>query len=294
MVSRLIIATHADDIDGIASAALILKKYPNARIVFTRPTEVLRMSLPFDMVVDLPKPRNCKVCIDHHRTNYERLMKQGALSDKDLVDPNSPSAARLVAKYFGLMDSVSQEIVRMADRADTGDLSDDLLALDIFIKHNSRDQEALLWLAKKMALLGRKLLSDREFLERLAEIEPIIRKATEVEGVVRDIAARDIKVAIFNAMRLPYAIARLPASLLANLGGIGLSYYIEPDTGRIKVSIRAGTRGFRADLFAMKYGGGGHESAAGLTLKDESKLPGLIFDFIRRVGERTIAYVRLE
>ena len=290
---RIIVATHGEDIDGIASLALILKVYPDVQVIFSRPADIKRVMMYIDIVLDLPKPRNCGICIDHHESNYRELMKRGMLTDKDLVDPKAPSAACLVAKYFGLNDDVAREIVDMANKADTGRFDEELVKLDLFIKTNISDKSELIWLAKKLSELGKAIFDDEEYREKLKKLGPVIEKSRKVVEIAKSLAERGLKFAIFDATRVPYAISRAPASVFVKNGGfVAISFYIEPDTGRRKVSIRVGEYDFKANEFASRFGGGGHRKAAGVVLRSESKLAMLIKEFVEMI-EYPIIFVQL-
>lgn len=287
---EIIVAVHSEDIDGITSAALILRKFPNAHIVFLRHSEIKKTSLRFDVVIDLPKPKNCRVNIDHHKTNFEQLIKSKRLEETDLVDPNAPSAAYLVAKYYDLSDKISREIVDIANKADKGELNHKLMLLDFLIKCNISNQEKLYWIAKKLSKLGKKIFSNEEFRNEIKKIKHLEEKMDEIKKLVKKILGSNIKVAIFDCMKIPYALSRAPPTIFTKKGHVALSYYLEP-SGKIKVSIRVGDYDFKANAFAEKFGGGGHEKAAGLILKGERELAVLIKKFIDAFQHSPIVFV---
>ncbi len=290
---EIIVGTHASDIDGITSAALIIKKFPNAKIIFTKPNEILRMTIDFDFVIDLPKPRKCRINIDHHESNYRRLVREKRLTENDLVDPSAPSAASLVAQYFNLNDRVSKELVQMANKADRGDFDDDLMILDLLIKTNISQKNKLLWLAKKLSMLGKEIFRDKDFLREAEKLRPLIDLANNIKDIVLGLLRKGIRVAIFDATRVPYALSKVAPTIFAKKGGdVAMSYYIDPDTGKIRVSIRVGDYDFKANEFAEMFGGGGHEKAAGITLIGEGELAVLITKFIDIV-RHSVIFVKL-
>ncbi|MEX0568581.1 MAG: hypothetical protein Q6363_005385 [Candidatus Njordarchaeota archaeon] len=289
---ELIVAVHSEDIDGIASAALILRKFSNAQIIFMKPNEIRRTSMSFDIVIDLPKPRNCRINIDHHKSNFEYLIKNRRIGEDDLVDPNAPSAACLVAKYYNLTDKISKEIVDMANKADKGEHDRKLMLLDLIIKCNVMNQTKLYWLSDKLSKLGKKIFKDNEFKREIEKLRPIRKKINETEVVVEKLLRSNIKAVVFDCMRIPYAVARVPPTIFTKRGGyVALSYYMEPDSGKIKISIRVGDYDFRADIFAERFGGGGHEKAAGLTVRGEAELAIIIKKFIDSMRLKPVAFV---
>ncbi len=290
---KIIVATHGEDIDGIASVALILRVFPNATFIFTRPADVKSISSHINISVDLPKPKNCDINIDHHKSNYYNLTKTGNLTDRDLVDPAAISAAELVSRYFGLNDEISKQLVDMANRADSGNMDEKLIMLDLLIKSNVGDQVVLRWIVEKLSKLGYAIFDDPEFCVKLDELRPLAMEAKKIVGIVDEILKRGIKVAIFDATQIPYAISRVAPTVYVKKGGyVALSFYIEPDTGRKKVSIRVGDFNFRANELASKFGGGGHEKAAGVAFKGELRFSMFIKEFIDAVG-MPVLYVKL-
>ena len=289
----IVVASHRDDIDGIASAALILKLYPNAILIFTTPDKIVKMKTRFTIVVDLPKPPYCEICIDHHLSNYERLMRTGALSEKDLIDPNAPSAAFLVAKYFGLRDKISNEIVEMANRADSGDIDEKLSLLDLYIKLNASNQEKLKWVARKLADCGKGIFDDAEFKEEIRMVRPLLELRNKILKLVDELLEKNVEVAIFDCRKINSALSRLPPTVFTKRGGkVAISiYYI--DSGDLKISIRVGATDFEANKFAEHYGGGGHPKAAGIVVKNEYVLAHLISDFVSKLKAYTVAYVEV-
>ncbi len=199
MVNR--IATHASDVDGVASAALFLIKYPNVKIDFLKIGDLrFVQDIEYDYIVDLPKTANAKVNIDHHLSNYQNLKKKGMLKHTDVVDPKAPSAATLVIKYLDLEDNkIAQEIVKMAEKADTGNHDKNLIKLDLVIKCFNGDQEKLYKLAKIMAEKGKKVLKDPWVKSEWKRIEPHYKKGEKISKEIAKICKKGkIKNAIVD------------------------------------------------------------------------------------------------
>ena len=168
-------AVHASDIDGIASAALLLMRYPNIEIDFLTLRDI-KTKKEYDFVVDLPKLENGKINIDHHKTNYEKLLRDGQLSQKDLVDPNAPSAAQLLIKYLSLENnSRAIEIASMANDSDQGKYDEKLYLLDKIIKCKSGDPETLYKIAELLIRRGRKFTKDEFFKHELNQLIAVIK-----------------------------------------------------------------------------------------------------------------------
>ncbi len=295
MVLRMKVAVHSEDIDGISCAALFLLIDPNATIKFLTVYEANVTDEEFDFIADLPKCAKCRVNIDHHKSNLDRLIKSGRLSSRDLIDPSAPSAAMLVMKYFKLENNpIAREIVEIANKADRGILTEKTILLDKIIKLHIRDQNYLLKIAEVLARMGSKFDSDNWFKKEAESAKRLLKKYEAViESTLSRVLSRNLLFVIFDVRKFPFFIAKDFAQRFAQNGGcVGISVYMDPLLNRLRCSIRVGrTCNFSADILASKLGGGGHEKAAGAILSDIYEL---IKHFIELVEEdKIIAYIKV-
>lgn len=277
------IAVHNEDIDGIACAALFLRKYPDAIIRFLSVYEAETSEESYDIIADLPKSKNAIINIDHHETNLRRLIKEKRLTEKDLVDPEAPSAASLVAKFLGLEeDPIAKEIVKIANRADTGLFDEKIIILDKIIKLNVKREDVLRKIAQVLAEKGGAFLKDSWLLKMAKEATEMVKKYNRrIEKIVNGLISKGIKYAIFDAREVPFFIAKDFAQKFARAGGcLGASIYRDPGTQKIRVSFRVGACNIRANKLAEKLGGGGHEKAAGAIIDDVSALIRILIEDI--------------
>ena len=294
------VATHASDIDGIVSASLFLLKYPEADIVFLKIGDLKYVEEEeYDFIIDLPKTKNAKVNIDHHESNFKKLVKEKRLTDKDLVDPNAPSAATLVFRYLELYDSKrAAELVKMAEKADTGNHDKNLIKLDLVIKCANGNQDKLLILAKKLAERGKKIFRDPWFKKEWKRIEPhyeageklaeaIAKKARKnnIEALIIDLKKGYPRIA-FGA--LSHKFLRNNGKVIAVINRMEEEDDLCPPANKnnerekvIKISFRVSNESnFNARELAERIGGGGHIKAAGCRTKPEEfeKTLGLIIN----------------
>jgi len=283
------VATHASDIDGIVSAALFLLKYSEAEITFLKIGDLRNVEEDeFDYIVDLPKTRKAKVNIDHHESNYKKLVKENRLTDKDLVDPKAPSAATLVFRYLKLHNSKKAiELVKMAEKADTGNHDKNLIKLDLVIKCANGDQDKLLTLARKLSEKGKKIFKDPWFKRAWKRIEPhykvgerlaekIAKKAKKmkIEALIIDLKSGYPRIA-FGA--LAHKFLRNNGKVIAVINRMEEEDELCPPANTnnekekvIKISFRVSNESqFNARELAEKIGGGGHIKAAGCRTKLE-------------------------
>lgn len=109
--TRVRVLTDMNDVDGLVSASLVLRRFPNASIkTFTKRKE---MRGEYDIVVDLPLLKSLKthVWIDHHRGTIQ----EGRCREK-VYGSSARSAANLLAEYLNLKED---ELVGIANRADS-------------------------------------------------------------------------------------------------------------------------------------------------------------------------------
>jgi len=274
------IAIHNDDIDGIACAALFLKKFPDAVIKFLSVDEAKKTNEFFDYIADLPKSPNAKINIDHHESNLERLKDENKLSQNDYIDPSAPSAAHLVAEYLNLKDNISKQIVDIADKADRGKLEGDLYKLDKLIKLYVRDQKMLRKLAEILASKGANFSSDPLFQALWNKIEGELSKSEKrINKALERLKKSGAKYAlVIQANSIPYFMAKDIAYRFLKEGGHAIAvFYKDPNTGLHRVSIRVSEKcDIAANKITEKLGGGGHQKAAGATFQDLNYAIGII------------------
>ena len=278
------IAVHASDFDGIASAALIVLMKPSIKIDFLTVSEALNPHGTYDMVIDLPKIGTA-INIDHHKTNYERLISEGRLCKHDLVDPKAPSAAILVAKYFDIINNPHvARIVEMANRADLGDFDDKIYVIDKVIKCNSRNKENLYRVMWAVARYGENFEMDSWLqgeIQRIREIFDLCRKLSD--GIAHY---------VLNICKVHYLIVQVISGIPRICVGDIMHKFIEnggkvivlintmtgPDkycptlvgntSNRFfRVSIRSRDERFDARKILELFGGGGHKVAAGARIQ---------------------------
>jgi len=277
-------AVHASDVDGIVCAALILMKYPNSKLDFLTVGEALKTEEEYDLVVDLPKTKNAKVNIDHHISNYQRLLSEGRLSEDDLIDPTAPSAAHLLIKYLKLKDNPrAKELVEMADIADTGGYSKETYILDRIIKCNSNEPDKLMKIAWALIEHGKDFLND-EFMRLEWER---IKKGVELgkeysRRIINEALNKGVEILIVDLVKgFPkVAIADLQHDFLDRGGKIIIVINRMRDIDKfcpslkrngnlVRFSMRVAKNfDFNIRELAEKIGGGGHPKASGAAVNE--------------------------
>ena len=117
------------DLDGVVTAAILRRNWPDAEIVFGHPGE-LRAGLldgfidPRTAVCDLPRHPECGLSIDHHLSNEPAEEDDG---DSVVIWRPTPSAARIAFDLVSEKIDVSDlgELLHWVDKLDGGGISYD-------------------------------------------------------------------------------------------------------------------------------------------------------------------------
>jgi len=119
------------DFDGIVSGTLLLELEMIDDIVFAEPKEIqdgLFVVEENDILTNLPYVEKAHLCLDHHFSEVERVGGH----DNLVIDPNAPSAARVVYNHFGgaqAFPKISPDMLAAVDKADAAQYNEeDILA----------------------------------------------------------------------------------------------------------------------------------------------------------------------
>ncbi len=119
------------DFDGAVSGCLLMELEMIGEVKFAEPKQVQDGEIKIDsndILTNLPYAENAHLCIDHHLSEVERV---GA-RDNLVIDPEAPSAARVVYEQFGgrqAFPGISDEMMAAVDQADAAQYGEaDILA----------------------------------------------------------------------------------------------------------------------------------------------------------------------
>lgn len=111
------------DFDGLVCALLLRERGIIDRIEFVHPKDMQDGKIPInaqDITTNLPYVAGCHLAFDHHASETRRLAD--TRPGNHIIDPNAPSAARVVYNYYGGADAfprVSAELLAAVDKADS-------------------------------------------------------------------------------------------------------------------------------------------------------------------------------
>jgi nanoRNase/pAp phosphatase (c-di-AMP/oligoRNAs hydrolase) len=112
------------DFDGLVCAMLLKQLQLIDEISFVHPKDVQDGSVPItggDITTNLPYRPEAHLVFDHHASEVDR---NGNAHANYIIDPEAPSAARVVYDHFGgaaIFPSISDELMRAVDQADSAD-----------------------------------------------------------------------------------------------------------------------------------------------------------------------------
>jgi oligoribonuclease NrnB/cAMP/cGMP phosphodiesterase (DHH superfamily) len=269
-----IVVLHHHDLDGLASASLVLRalKNPNITFIPQDPNEpfpdlfvyevyILDVAVTQKNFESLKNIHASKlVWIDHHKPFQELSALHFPGNVQIIVDPQSPSAVMLVQKYFALNDEISKKIVELGTKADTwqiDSLVSDWMNLDMAFSFKRRLKTPLIEaLAEgKLEISGRL----KRTLDSYVRHKELAKKKLLQNTIVREIHGHSVAVG-------------LAPSILS--GSESADLILKETNAEIQIVLKyQGWMSFRRAkdstvnliTLAQLWGGGGHEYASGAT-----------------------------
>ena len=115
------------DFDGLVCAVLPKELVMVDDILFVHPKDMQDGKIditPRDITTNLPYVASCHLAFDHHLS--ETLRRGPQASANHIIDPDAPSAARVVYDYYGgraRFPRVSPELMEAVDKSDAARFS---------------------------------------------------------------------------------------------------------------------------------------------------------------------------
>ena len=116
------------DFDGLVCAVLLEELGMIDDILFVHPKDMQDGSIPVDdndITTNVPYVPGVHLAFDHHLSETRRL---GYAAANHIINPNAPSAARVVYDYYGgkeTFPNVSEQMMEAVDKADSAQFSMD-------------------------------------------------------------------------------------------------------------------------------------------------------------------------
>ncbi len=149
MADKFRLVTRSD-MDGLVCAVILKQLDMIDEITFVHPKDMQDGKIKItsnDIITNLPYSADAHLVFDHHESE---AMRNGT-ADNYFIDPNAPSAARIVYDYYGgaeKLPKISSDMMVAVDKADAAQFSlDDIL--------NPKGWELLSFLMDSRTGLGR-------------------------------------------------------------------------------------------------------------------------------------------
>ena len=117
------------DFDGLVCAVLLKELDLIDEITFVHPKDMQDGRVPVDervITTNLPYVEGCHLAFDHHVSEIHRLGP--ARPENHIIDPDAPSAARVLWDHYGAektFPAISEEMMWAVDRGDAAIFTED-------------------------------------------------------------------------------------------------------------------------------------------------------------------------
>jgi len=272
------------DFDGIVSGTLLNELDMVDGVLFVEPKDMQDGKVAVtgdDITTNLPFVEGVHLCFDHHLSETERV----GVKENRIIDPDAPSAARVVYRYFGGrvgLPDISQELMDAVDQADSAQYTrEDIMAPEGWTLLNFiLDPRTGLEHLKQFHLPHDELMKDMMTYCRHNPIEEILGLPDVVERVevyklhaesaelqLRDCSKVDGKI-LFTDLRSQdtvYLVNRFLGYALYPDCNISITLNVGPEknltTIAVGKSILDRSSNTSIGPLMLKYGGGGHAAA---------------------------------
>ncbi len=263
------VLSHGEDLDGVFSASLMLAVTEEAELRFMAPFESKVSQERFDVTLDLPPTiGGTYLLVDHHESNLE-LAGRAKIA---VIKPEYPSTARLLFEILLEEEPTLSEYeptVRLVDKLDTGDISyPGALFTAVLRKYFKEDRS-------KLDKISRELLQVKpETEEELIELRSVRREAFLIEKKYGEEVEKVLELEGGEGVLL--MVKKLPAYMVPVIQLPAKKYLLlvtatRGRDGKYRLSIRSRDGSpISALQLALKFGGGGHENAAGALIMPSS------------------------
>ena len=297
------------DFDGVVSGALLGELDMIDEVIFAEPGEMQSGKIPVtdnDITTNLPYVEGVHLCIDHHRSEIERVGEKENL----IINPDKPSAARVVYDHFGgaaAFPNISQEMLDAVDKADAAQYTEeDILAPDPWTQLNFiLDPRTGLGRIGHFAISNEQLMKDMMLYCRHHPVEEILKipdveerlhlymdHEERFEMQVRRCATVHTKLVVADLRGEDILYAGNRFTIYAVYPACNISIQVLPDSEAGKTLLAVGksilSRTSKTDVgkLMLEYGGGGHRAVGTCRVanKDVDRVLGELIQKITQDG----------
>ncbi len=294
------------DFDGVVCGALLKELGMIENVMFTEPQEMQAGRVAItenDIITNLPYVAGAHLCFDHHISESQRLEE----THNRVIDPDAPSAARVVYKHFGGENGfplISPDLMDAVDKADSAKYNGDEIMvpqgwalLNFIIDPRTGLENVRDFSIDKDELMERlmtycrhnpidEILALPDVIERVEAYnfntefgELQLERCSKLVGktIVTDLRNED-KVCMVNRFMV-YALypdAEISINISPGPGSDQCSLAVARSILNSNSDINIG-------LLVLEYGGGGH-AGAGVCRVPNEKVDLIVDDFLQRIN----------
>ncbi len=319
-----IIISHKADLDGVASASLMIRKFlenNDSFMIFLRDYEDESEVIPstllnindecsiyisdisimlkgFDKILEKISKINGRVLwTDHHeysKENFDRLKELGV---ELLIDPAAPAAAILVAKRYNINDEHSRRVVDMATQSDSWKIKEEKVMdlVNLIDYYNYLEKKTL----QRPRLSALSYILAQEDIENVPpeDMSVIIKHYKQVKEKAFEKVLSNSTDTVIDGLRFRFALSpniisgTQATDLLIKNFHADVYVAIKEDGG---VSFRRGRDDIDLSKMAALFGGGGHAYAAGASLGgkiNDDKFRQVVAEMSRKISGNSSYFI---
>lgn len=296
------------DFDGLVCGVLLKKLDMIDDIKFVHPKDMQDGLIPVsdnDITTNLPYVEGVHLAFDHHLSEVIRLKGK---KDNHIIDPDAPSAARVVYDYYGgdeVFPPLWNEMLRAVDKADSGRFDEeDVVAPDGWEMMNFiMDARTGLGRFKHFRISNYDLMMElidyctNHTIEEILDLPDVkervdlykkhqedframIRKNARTIGNVLVVDLRDVELILPGNRFVKYAMYPNTNISIQIMWGLKKQNTVMT----VGKSIFNRTSGANIGEIMLDYGGGGHKNA-GTCQVDTDKSDEILIQIIEKVKE---------
>ncbi len=294
------------DFDGVVCGTLLMELGMINSVTFAEPNEMQEGRVEItgnDIITNLPYVAGAHLCFDHHVSETQRLEK----NDNRIIDPNAPSAARVVYTHFGGsagFPNISSELMDAVDKADSAQYDgEEIMApegwtlLNFIIDPRTRLESVRDFSIDKEDLMERLMTYCRHNpVDEILALPDVNERVeaynfnTEFGELQVERCSKLVGKAIVTDLRDEEKVCMVNRFMVYALhpeAEISINVTPGPDNGICSIAVGRSILNKNSDvnigLIALEYGGGGH-AGAGVCRVELSKVDEVVADFLARIN----------
>jgi hypothetical protein len=294
------------DFDGVVAGGLMIEMGLIEDVTFAEPKAMqdgLVKITANDITTNLPYVDGVHLCFDHHVSETERVGPH----ENHIIDPNAPSAARVVYNYFGGKDTfpnIPDDLMEAVDRADSAQFTEeDILAPEPWTLLNYiLDPRTGLSRFENFEISHEQLMKDMMVYVRHHPVEEIldipdveertllyIQHEEKFELQMRDCAKIDGNVVVLDLRGEDIIYAGNRFTVYAIYPECNVSIQMTKTADGKKTILAVGksilnrTNTVNIGSVMLEYGGGGHANAGTCQIENE-RTDAVLADLVKRLN----------